>query len=94
MYFESVDKRSPGEHYVRLFDQVMLCNAAIERIETEMRELKSVFDSEDEEADFSMIVSEAEDKAEGGSSEDDGAGIEVEITVEKDAETPEDKTEE
>ncbi len=65
MYFESVDKRHPGEHYVRLFDQVMLCNAAIERMETEMRELKSVFESEDEEADFSVIVSEAEDKAEG-----------------------------
>ena len=36
----------------------MLCNAAIERMETEMRELKSVFESEDEEADFSVIVSE------------------------------------
>ena len=81
MYFESANKRSPDEHYVRLFDQVMLANAAIERIETEMRELKSIFDSEDEEADFSCIVSEAEDNASGEADDD---GIEVEITVDKD----------
>ncbi len=99
MYFESVDKRHPGEHYVRLFDQVMLCNAAIERMETEMRELKSVFESEDEEADFSVIVSEAEHKAEGeaeaeDTGDEDSAGIEVEITIEKDEDKAEDKTEE
>lgn len=99
MYFESVDKRNPGEHYVRLFDQVMLCNAAIERMETEMRELKSVFESEDEEADFSVIVSEAEHKAEGeaeaeDTGDEDSAGIEVEITIEKDEDKAEDKPEE
>ena len=99
MYFESADKRNPGEHYVRLFDQVMLCNAAIERMETEMRELKSVFESEDEEADFSVIVSEAEYKAEGeaeaeDTGDEDSAGIEVEITIEKDEDKAEDKPEE
>lgn len=80
MYFESADKRAVEDLYVRLFDQVMLANAAIERMETEMRELKGVFDSEAEEADFSMVVSQAEENA-AGESDADG-DIEVEITEE------------
>lgn len=88
MYFESADKRSPDPLYVRLFDQVMLANASIERMETEMRELKSVFDSEDEEADFSLVVSEAEDAASGE------ADVEVEITEEPAGDDAGDKTEE
>ena len=92
MYVESVDKRAVEDLYVRLFDQVMLANAAIERMETEMRELKSVFESEAEEADFGMVVSQAEENAEGESD------IEVEITDETPAETSDadaaDKTEE
>ena len=63
MYFESADKRHPGDLYVRLFDQVMLANAAIERMETEERELRSVFESDAEAADFTMVVSAAEDEA-------------------------------
>ena len=76
VYFESADKRSPEELYVRLFDHVMLANAAIERMETEERELKSIFESEADEADFTMVVSAAEDEA----AEPDG---EVEITEEE-----------
>ena len=78
MYFESADKRHPGDLYVRLFDQVMLDNAAIERMETEERELKSIFESEADEADFTMVVSAAEDEA----AEPD---VEVEITEEEPA---------
>ena len=78
VYFESADKRSPEELYVRLFDKVMLANAAIERMETEERELKSIFESEADEADFTMVVSAAEDEA----AEPD---VEVEITEEEPA---------
>lgn len=78
VYFESADKRSPEELYVRLFDQVMLANAVIERMETEERELKSIFESEADEADFTMVVSAAEDEA----AEPD---VEVEITEEEPA---------
>ena len=80
MYFESADKRHPGDLYVRLFDQVMLANAAIERMETEERELRSVFESDAEAADFTMVVSAAEDEA---AAEPD---VEVEITEEAPAE--------
>lgn len=80
MYFESADKKNPGELYVRLFDQVMLANAAIERMETEERELKGAFESEAEEADFLTVVDSAEEAA---TSEGD---IEVEITEESPAE--------
>lgn len=78
VYFESADKKNPGELYLRLFDKVMLANAAIERMETEERELKSIFESEADEADFTMVVSAAEDEA----AEPD---VEVEITEEEPA---------
>ena len=80
MYFESADKRHPGDLYVRLFDQVMLANAAIERMETEERELRSVFESDAEAADFTMVVSAAADEAAAV------PDVEVEITEEAPAE--------
>lgn len=86
MYFEAADKRCPDGLYVRLFDQVMLANAAIERMETEARELKAVFESEGEEAEFSAIVDAAEAEAAGGDADEDAdedlSGVEVEITEE------------
>lgn len=76
MYFESADKKNPGDLYVRLFDQVMLANAAIERMETEIRELRAEFDDPADDADFSMVVSETEAGA------DPEPDVEVEITEE------------
>ena len=74
VYFESADKKNPGELYVRLFDKVMLANAAIERIETELRELRAELGEQADEADFSAVVDSAEQEAAGD--------IEVEITEE------------
>ena len=80
IYFESSDKKNPGELYVRLFDQVMLANAAIERDEAELRELRAALGEPAEDADFSGVVDEAEAAAE------PEADIEVEITDETPAE--------
>ena len=74
VYFESADKKNPGELYVRLFDKVMLANAAIERIETELRELRAELGEQADEADFTAVVDNAEQEAAGD--------IEVEITEE------------
>lgn len=83
LYFDSADKTAPGEMYVRAFDRVMLSLAAIERMETELTELRaSLNDGAVGDADFEDIVTAAEAEASG----DDGS-IEVEITEE-------DKTEE
>lgn len=83
LYFETADKTNPGEMYVRAFDRVMLSMAAIERMETELTELRaSLNEGAGEDADFEDIVTAAEAEAAG---EDDS--IEVEITEE-------DKTEE
>lgn len=83
LYFETADKTNPGEMYVRAFDRVMLSMAAIERMETELTELRaSLNEGVGEAADFEDIVTAAEAEAAG---EDDS--IEVEITEE-------DKTEE
>ena len=83
LYFETADKTNPGEMYVRAFDRVMLSLAAIERMETELTELRaSLNEGAGEDADFEDIVTAAEAEAAG---EDDS--IEVEITEE-------DKTEE
>ena len=83
LYFDSADKTAPGEMYVRAFDRVMLSLAAIERMETELTELRaSLNDGAVSDADFEDIVTAAEAEASG----DDGS-IEVEITEE-------DKTEE
>lgn len=83
LYFDTADKTNPGEMYVRAFDHVMLSLAAIERMETELTELRaSLNEGAGEDADFEDIVTAAEAEAAG---EDDS--IEVEITEE-------DKTEE
>lgn len=82
VYFEGADKKNPGELYVRLFDQVMLANAALERIEAELKELRAGLSAQGEDVDFSDVVDSAEAAA---------GDIEVEITEE----TPEaDKPEE
>lgn len=82
LYFDSADKTAPGEMYVRAFDRVMLSLAAIERMETELTELRASLNDGADDADFEDIVTAAEAEAAG----DDGS-IEVEITEE-------DKTEE
>ncbi len=73
MYFEAADKKNPGELYVRLFDRVMLCNAAIDRAEAEMRECAGALSDQGVDVDFSQVVDESEPG--------DGS-IEVEITEE------------
>ena len=79
VYFEGADKKNPGDLYVRLFDKVMLSNASIERIETEIRELRAAFGDPDMGADeFVSVVDSAEADA---TAADDG-DIEVEITEE------------
>ena len=59
VYFESADKKNPGELYLRLFDKVMLANAAIERTETEMNELRAQLSEQGIDVDFSDVVDEA-----------------------------------
>lgn len=76
LYFETADKSDPGEMYVRAFDRVMLSLAAINRMETELTELRAgLIDGDPEDADFEDIVSSSEAEAE--------EGIEVEITEDK-----------
>ena len=88
IYFEGADKKNPGDLYVRLFDKVMLANAAIERIETEMRELRAAFGDDAGADEFVSVVDSAEADATDGD-------IEVEITEEAPEETPaDDKSEE
>lgn len=60
LYFESADKKNPGELYVRLFDRVMLANAAIERAEAEMRECADALSDQGVEVDFEHVVDDAE----------------------------------
>ena len=97
VYFESADKKNPGELYLRLFDKVMLANAAIERTETEMNELRAQLSEQGIDVDFSDVVDEAEAAAEEPAGDkvfefsiyldrkDEGAepDVEVEITEEK-----------
>ena len=72
LYFEAADKTDPGEMYVRAFDRVMLSLAAIERMETELAELRAdLKEGAAEEADFEEVVNASEE------------GIEVEITEDK-----------
>lgn len=72
LYFETADKTDPGEMYVRAFDRVMLSLAAIERMETELTELRAALnEGAAEEADFEDVVTASEE------------GIEVEITGDK-----------
>lgn len=72
LYFETADKTDPGEMYVRAFDRVMLSLAAIERMETELTELRAALnEGAAEEADFEDVVTASEE------------GIEVEITEDK-----------
>lgn len=78
LYFENADKTDPGEMYVRAFDRVMLSLAAIERMETELNELRSYMsESSADDAGFEDIVDAAEAEAAGDDS------IEVEITEDK-----------
>ena len=78
LYFENADKTDPGEMYVRAFDRVMLSLAAIERMETELNELRShMSESLADDAGFEDIVDAAEAEAAGDDS------IEVEITEDK-----------
>lgn len=75
LYFENADKTAPGEMYVRAFDRVMLSLAAIERMETELAELRACLNEPAaEDADFEEVVSAAEE------------GIEVEITEDEKSE--------
>ena len=75
LYFETADKTDPGEMYVRAFDRVMLSLAAIERMETELTELRAALnEGAAEDADFEDVVTASEE------------GIEVEITEDKDEE--------
>jgi hypothetical protein len=75
LYFETADKSDPGEMYVRAFDRVMLSLAAIERMETELTELRAALnEGAAEDADFEDVVTASEE------------GIEVEITEDKDEE--------
>ena len=60
VYFESADKKNPGELYVRLFDRVMLANAAIERAEAEMRECADALSDQGVEVNFEHVVDDAE----------------------------------
>lgn len=72
LYFETADKTDPGEMYVRAFDRVMLSLAAIERMETELTELRAALnEGAAEEADFEDVVTASEED------------IEVEITEDK-----------
>ena len=72
LYFETADKSDPGEMYVRAFDRVMLSLAAIERMETELTELRAALnEGAAEDADFEDVVTASEE------------GIEVEITEDK-----------
>ena len=72
LYFETADKADPGEMYVRAFDRVMLSLAAIERMETELTELRAALnEGAAEDADFEDVVTASEE------------GIEVEITEDK-----------
>ena len=75
LYFETTDKTAPGEMYVRAFDRVMLSLAAIERMETELAEMRACLNEPAaEDADFEEVVSAAEE------------GIEVEITEDEKSE--------
>ena len=72
LYFETADKSDPGEMYVRAFDRVMLSLAAMERMETELTELRAALnEGAAEEADFEDVVTASEED------------IEVEITEDK-----------
>lgn len=95
LFFDATDKKNVPEPYIRAFDSVMLANAAIERMEAELSELRTVVNEPEdaEDASFELIVNEAE---RAGSCCGDGAGSEesditVEITVdEPEKDEPED----
>lgn len=80
LVFDTMDKKEVPEPYVRAFDAILLSNAAIERMEAELKELSP--EDEAEAAPFEVIVSETEDEL-------GGEDIVVEITEEKEAD-PED----
>ena len=85
LFFDATDKKNVPEPYIRAFDSVMLANAAVERLEAELEELRAVVNESGEPVDvsFECVVDEAERAGAGDEDEDAGEGITVEITVEK-----------
>ena len=85
LFFDATDKKNVPEPYIRAFDSVMLANAAVERLEAELEELRAVVNESGEPVDvsFECVVDEAERAGAGDEDEDAGDGITVEITVEK-----------
>lgn len=85
LFFDATDKKNVPEPYIRAFDGVMLANAAVERLEAELEELRAVVNESGEPVDvsFECVVDEAERAGAGDEDEDAGEGITVEITVEK-----------
>lgn len=77
LFFDATDKKNVPEPYIRAFDSVMLANAAIERMEAELTELRACLNEAGvSDAAFEDIVDAAEAEAADGS-------IEVEITEDK-----------
>ena len=85
LFFDATDKKNVPEPYIRAFDSVMLANAAVERLEAELEELRAVVNESGEPVDVSFECVVAEAARAGGcyEAEDAGEGITVEITVEK-----------
>ena len=85
LFFDATDKKNVPEPYIRAFDSVMLANAAVERLEAELEELRAVVNESGEPVDVSFVcvVEEAARGGAGDVDEDAGEGITVEITVEK-----------
>lgn len=82
IFFDATDKKNVPEQYIRAFDNVLLANAAIERMEAELNELRASMNEAGEpvDASFEDVVDEAERAGAG----DEDESITVEITVEED----------
>lgn len=83
IFFDATDKKNVPEQYIRAFDNVLLANAAIERMEAELNELRAVVNEpeEPEDASFELIVGETEAEHTAGEAEE--PDITVEITVDE-----------
>lgn len=96
IFFDAADKKNVPEPYIRAFDNVLLANAAIERMEAELNELRAAVNEPEDigAAPFEVIVGETEAEhareVEGPADEPD---ISVEITVEDDGKEPDGPTE-
>ena len=82
IFFDATDKKNVPEQYIRAFDNVLLANAAIERMEAELNELRASMNEAGKpvDASFEDVVDEAERAGAG----DEDESITVEITVEED----------